>query len=111
VALPAGEDKNEWLAVNVVDFFNEINLVYGSVTPNCTNESCPVMAAGSKYEYLWADTGLKKAIKVSAPEYVDRLMTWIEFQLNNEEIFPTSVDTPFPKVRWSLLLVFCIRPL
>ncbi|EOD38426.1 hypothetical protein EMIHUDRAFT_224486 [Emiliania huxleyi CCMP1516] len=29
VTLPAGEDPNEWLAVNTVDFFNEINLLYG----------------------------------------------------------------------------------
>ncbi len=27
VKLPAGEDRNEWFACNVVDFFNEINLV------------------------------------------------------------------------------------
>jgi MOB kinase activator 1 len=54
------------------------------------------MSAGTSFEYLWADTSAKKPIKVSAPEYVDRLMTWIEFMLSNEKIFPTSVDVPFP---------------
>jgi len=29
VQLPAREDLNEWLAVNTVDFFNQINLLYG----------------------------------------------------------------------------------
>ena len=27
VQLPPGEDLNEWLAVNVVDFYNQINLL------------------------------------------------------------------------------------
>jgi MOB kinase activator 1 len=55
VKKPDGEDLNEWLAVNTVDFFNEISLLYGIVTEYCTKEQCPVMSAGPKYEYLWAD--------------------------------------------------------
>ena len=31
VKLPKGEDFNDWLAVHVVDFFNRINLIYGTV--------------------------------------------------------------------------------
>ncbi|PJF33211.1 MAG: hypothetical protein CUN57_02760, partial [Phototrophicales bacterium] len=54
VKLPDSEDKNEWLAVNTVDFFNQINLLYGSITEYCTPESCPTMNAGPKYEYYWA---------------------------------------------------------
>lgn len=38
-----------------VDFFNEINLLYGVVAEFCTDASCPVMCAGPKYEYMWAD--------------------------------------------------------
>lgn len=45
-----------------------------------------------RYEYLWADgTKVKKPIRVSAPEYVDSLMSWIESQLNNEQIFPLQL--------------------
>jgi len=40
---------------------------------------------------------LKKPIKVSAPEYVDLLMSWVETQLNDENIFPLQLGTPFPK--------------
>ncbi|KAG8057243.1 hypothetical protein GUJ93_ZPchr0002g25524 [Zizania palustris] len=32
VRLPPGEDINEWLAVNTVDFFNQVNLLYGTLT-------------------------------------------------------------------------------
>jgi MOB kinase activator 1 len=98
VVLPKGEDKDEWLAVNTVDFFNEISLLYGTITEFCTPSTCPVMCAGPNYEYLWADgQKVKKPIKVSAPEYVDLLMSWVETQLNDENIFPLQLGTPFPK--------------
>lgn len=31
-----------------VDFFNQINMLYGTITEHCTTESCPVMSAGPK---------------------------------------------------------------
>jgi len=98
VKLPDKEDLNEWLAVNTVDFFNQINLLYGSIVECCTKESCKEMNAGPKYEYLWADGDeIKKPIKVSAPEYVDYLMSWVQKILDDEKIFPSRVDVPFPK--------------
>ena len=43
------------------------------------------MSARPKYEYLWADgQNIKTPLKVSASEYIDFLMTWVESQLNNE---------------------------
>jgi len=97
VKLPPGEDTNEWLAVNTVDFFNQVNLLYGSITEFCTPAVCNVMSAGPKYEYLWADDATKKPVKVSAPEYVDNLMNWIQSQLDDESIFPSKIENPFPK--------------
>ena len=55
VRLPKDEDFNEWLAVNTVDFYNEISLLYGIITTDCINATCPKMTAGLKYEYLWMD--------------------------------------------------------
>jgi MOB kinase activator 1 len=34
---------------------------------------------------------VKTPIKVSAPEYVDFLMSWVETQLNDEHIFPLQL--------------------
>ena len=53
--LPTGEDLEEWIAVNTIEVYNEINLLYGVLTEFCTLETCPLMSAGPKYEYLWAD--------------------------------------------------------
>jgi len=98
VTLPEGEDLNEWLAVNTVDFYNQINMLYGTITEFCTPQECPVMSAGPRYEYHWADgVNIKKAIKVSAPEYVDYLITWVQNQLDDETLFPSKMGVPFPK--------------
>ncbi|XP_013994475.1 MOB kinase activator 3B isoform X3 [Salmo salar] len=98
VALPHGEDLNDWVAVHVVDFFNRINLIYGTVCEFCTEKSCPVMSGGPRYEYRWQDDHkYKKPTALPAPKYMNLLMDWIEVQINNEDIFPTSIGIPFPK--------------
>eukprot|EP01105_Mastigella_eilhardi_P004691 TRINITY_DN162_c0_g2_i1.p1 TRINITY_DN162_c0_g2~~TRINITY_DN162_c0_g2_i1.p1 ORF type:complete len:248 (-),score=62.39 TRINITY_DN162_c0_g2_i1:57-719(-) len=97
VTLPEGEDLNEWLAVNTVDFFNQINMLYGTITEFCTKETCPKMSAGPRYEYHWADgKTIKKAIDCPAPQYVDYLMTWVQQQLDDESTFPSKIGVPFP---------------
>ncbi|XXG51395.1 hypothetical protein AAC387_Pa02g5178 [Persea americana] len=97
VRLPLGEDPNEWLAVNTMDFFNQVNLLYGTITEFCTPVSCPTMTAGRRYEYRWADgIKIKKPIEVSAPKYVEYLMEWIECLLDDESIFPQKLGAPFP---------------
>lgn len=98
VTLPDGEDENEWIAVNTVDFFNQINMLYGTLTEFCTPETCPCMSAGPKFEYLWADgVKVKKPMKVSAPEYVDYMMSWVQTQLDDQKLFPSKIGVPFPK--------------
>ena len=104
------QDINEWVAVNTVDFFNQINMLYGTLTEFCFEDSCPVMSAvnfavhcfvhilmfvilqGPKYEYHWADgQSVKKPIKCSAPRYIDYLMTWVQEQLDDENLFPSKI--------------------
>ncbi|XP_078074866.1 MOB kinase activator 3C-like [Mustelus asterias] len=98
VQLPAGENLNDWIAVNTVDFFNRINLIYGTICEYCTERSCPIMSGGLKYEYRWQDEHkYKKPTKVTAPRYMNLLMDWIEALINNEDNFPTRVGVPFPK--------------
>ncbi|XP_062815712.1 MOB kinase activator 3A isoform X1 [Anolis carolinensis] len=97
VQLPPGEELNDWVAVHVVDFFNRVNLVYGTVSDHCTERSCPTMSGGPKYEYRWQDEKHRKPTSLPAPKYVGLLMDWVEVQINNEELFPTNVGTPFPK--------------
>lgn len=69
-------------------------MLYGTITEFCTEESCPIMSAGPKYEYHWADgQTVKKPIKCSAPKYIDYLMTWVQDQLDDENLFPSKIGT------------------
>ena len=97
VALPDGEDMNEWLACKTVDLYNEVSLVHGMLSDFCTAHSCPKMTAGANYEYKWAD-GVKypKPTEVPAPVYAQLLMQWVQLQLDDAKIFPTEPGVPFP---------------
>ncbi|KAL6761345.1 cytokinesis-related protein [Haematococcus lacustris] len=97
VQLPPGEDLQEWLAVNTVDFYNAVSVLYATLGEFCTDRTCEVMSASSKYEYLWADgVKVRKPIRLSAPEYIDKLFDWIEAQIDDETVFPQQFGMPFP---------------
>ena len=95
--LPPGEDLNEWLAVNTVDFYNAISMLYGTLGEYCVDSKCPTMCAGPKYEYRWADgVKIKKPIQCTAPKYVDHLFEWVEGQVDDETLFPQNAGSTFP---------------
>ncbi|GIQ86297.1 MOB kinase activator family protein, partial [Kipferlia bialata] len=97
VKTPEGEDLNEWLAVNVCDFFDQIISIYGTVESVCTKESCPRMTAGPNFECRWADGDkYRTPIACSAPEYIEFLFIWIQSQIEDEALFPYKPGVPFP---------------
>ncbi|KAK4547832.1 Maintenance of ploidy protein mob1 [Oleoguttula mirabilis] len=97
VQLPEGEDRDEWLAVNVVDFYNQINLLYGAITEFCSPQTCPEMKATDEFEYLWHDPpAYPKPTRLPAPTYISHLLTWTSNHLSNPNVFPTHPGVPFP---------------
>eukprot|EP00754_Rhynchopus_humris_P037344 Rhum_TRINITY_DN19526_c0_g1::Rhum_TRINITY_DN19526_c0_g1_i1::g.170205::m.170205/K06685/MOB1, Mats; MOB kinase activator 1 len=93
VRLPEGTMLEHWLASHCQDFYNMTKLLYGTVTEFCTEESCPAMSCGRRYEYVWkdkTDARYKKGWRCSASTYVELLMDWAEQQLTDDAIFPTS---------------------
>ena len=98
VILPRYLDLNEWLAANstfccfslkAFEFFNYTNLFYGAISEYCTQKECPMMHAGVQSEYLWIDSQ-KRSVKISAPQYADYVMSWIQNLVNDESVFPTK---------------------
>jgi MOB kinase activator 1 len=84
----------------VVDFYNQINLLYGAVTEFCSPQSCPEMKATDEFEYLWqddSDSRYRRPTKVSAPMYVELLMSSVQSNVDNEAVFPARIGAPFPK--------------
>lgn len=97
VKLPPGASVEEWLAVQTVEFFNELNLLIGALQDLCTEHTCPSMSAGP-YTYMWADGDkIKVPTKMSAPRYFEHLLTWVDNQLSDESFLPVKHGVPFPK--------------
>jgi MOB kinase activator 1 len=96
--LPEGEDLNEWLAVNVVDFYNQISLLHKTVEFACLSSTCPIMNAGTKWEFHWCDgVEYKRPAKLSAPDYIFKLLTWTKAQIDDETLFPTAMGIGFSR--------------
>ena len=97
VKCPDDVDKNEWIAVHAVDFFNDICMLFGVVHDDCTAESCPIMSAGSNFEFLWIDKQhYRRPTHLPAKIYIDYLLNWIISLLEDERLFPVEEGDPFP---------------
>jgi MOB kinase activator 1 len=86
---PPGVNLNHWLSTHTVDFFQLTTMLYGTLLGVCTDNTCVAMNCGQTFEYLWRDGG-QRPVRLSAPEYVARLTSWIDEQINDEAKFPTS---------------------
>ena len=97
VKLPKGENLDDWLAVSVYDFYNELNCLIAPVLQFCTTETCPEMTAGPNYKYAWQDNNNKKPVMMPASDYIAHVMDWVDSLLNDEKVFPSEQDAQFPK--------------
>lgn len=93
--VPEGLDVNEWLALHTIGFFEHVNLIYGTVSEFCTLSSCPDMVGPGPRQYMWMDDKGKKS-RLSSPQYVDYVMTFVQKTANDEAIFPTKHGHDFP---------------
>ena len=96
--LPPNTDLNDWLAANIVDFFNELCVVTENVLEYCNEETCPTMSASEKYQYLWADgKNYKTPTKLPARQYIELLYEWVLNLFDDQNVFPPDPTVPFPK--------------
>lgn len=83
VILPYDVELNEWLFSNAIDFFKEVSVIWGFV---CITEipTCEISDGFPKgYEYKFSDgETIKTPIRCSGPGYVDRVLNWVEGQIN-----------------------------
>jgi len=95
VQLPAFVDLNEWLALNIFEFFGNLDSFYGLVSDFVTPEEFPTMNAGQT-NYLWVD-GSGQAVNLPACQYIEYVITWISNKINDQETFPTKTGAVFPQ--------------
>lgn len=98
VKLPPGTPLEDWIAVSVVDFFNQVSCLFAPVAPSCTTKTCPEMTAGAGFKYYWKDdVKYKKPTSLPANQYILNVMVWTETMINNQAYFPSDRSVPFPK--------------
>ncbi|KAI0081626.1 hypothetical protein K474DRAFT_1635537 [Panus rudis PR-1116 ss-1] len=95
VMQPKHVDVMEWVAVNIFDFYQNLNLFYGVLAECCTQQSCPTMSAGPQLNYTWINQDHKN-VQLPAPTYIDYVMTWVQNLLDDENVFPTRSGREFP---------------
>eukprot|EP00924_Labyrinthula_sp_SR-Ha-C_P006627 maker-scaffold_29-snap-gene-0.48-mRNA-1 protein AED:0.23 eAED:0.23 QI:118/1/1/1/0/0/3/208/261 len=98
-------DINEWLAENTVEFHNEVQILYGVLATD--NEAwadlCQqsVQKLGLGYprnvKYMWKSSRETLPKELPVDVYVDHVIIWANSQIENEDIFPTDEEIPFPE--------------
>lgn len=52
----------------------------------------PRLTSLDRFEYLWQDSeNFKRPTKMSAPEYIEHLMAWVQSNVDNEQMFPSRI--------------------
>lgn len=96
VQLPKYVDLGEWIALNVFEFFTNLNQFYGVVAEYVTPDAYPTMNAGPHTDYLWLDAN-NRQVSLPASQYIDLALTWINNKVNDKNLFPTKNGLPFPQ--------------
>lgn len=120
VALPPGESCAAWVAVHAIDFYNDVSTIWAVMsTDPYLNSFRPGEGFPSGVEYRWSSSdngggpgslqnngmvggshgplltsssGVGVAVSVSAPVYIDKVLSWIADQMNDETKFPDDDD-------------------
>lgn len=108
VRIPMYVDYNEWLALNVFEFYNHLNKFYGVFASYITPDKYPTMNADPRTEYTWVMPNNKSAV-LPANQYIDYALTWISNKINDQNIFPTKSGTAFPQFFLRDVKAICIQ--
>ncbi|CUS22747.1 LAQU0S06e05116g1_1 [Lachancea quebecensis] len=96
VQLPKYVDLGEWVALNVFEFYTNLNQFYGIVAEYVTPDVYPTMNAGPHTDYMWLDANSRQ-VSLPAGQYIDLALTWISNKVSDQTLFPTQNGYPFPQ--------------
>ncbi|SCU83456.1 LADA_0C11562g1_1 [Lachancea dasiensis] len=95
VQLPKYVDLGEWVALNIFDFYTNLNQFYGIIAEYVTPDAYPTMNAGPHTDYMWLDANSRQ-VSLPAGQYIDLALTWINNKVSDQTLFPTQNGYPFP---------------
>ncbi len=77
-------------STSAVDFYTEVQLIWDIVCDVGVGSFPPGKGFPPGFEYRWADSKSKVPVVCSGPEYVGFVLNWIESEINDVSLFPTS---------------------
>lgn len=108
VKCPVGEDRMEWVGMHAFVFYDIAENVFLSCQSEnlCDDVNCPIMTAGPKYSFLWADGDqYKNPTNLPANQYISLAFDWIFLQLSDEQLFPQDDKPPVDPKRSDKVLL------
>eukprot|EP01083_Nonionella_stella_P088642 247154_1 len=113
IQLPEDTRLEDWLAVVIIEIFDNLSSVYASLAHCCNDMSCPIMSIGISHEYLWhefqhTNSSIKHTkIHCSAPKYIRSFMDFVRETISNASVFPNESNHEYPPHFHSLIQYFC----
>lgn len=93
VSLPKGESCAAWVAVHAIDFYNDVSTIWAVMANDPFLGSFgPGEGFPSGVEYRWSDETTQQAVSVPAPVYIEKVLRWVEDQINDDSQFPDDED-------------------
>jgi len=91
VSLPRGESCAAWIAVNILDFYNDVSTIWTVMAEDTQLEAFGIGEGfPDGVEYHWSDGTGNEYTRVSEPVYVRKVLQWTANQINDETKFPND---------------------
>lgn len=96
---PEGEDLNEYIGAKTVEFYNDLAMLFESVIVDAREKyKRPGYGFPPEFIYYWTEdveAGTEVAA-LTAPDYMEKALVWIDKVLDDRTIFPIDQSVDFP---------------
>ncbi|KAK8799344.1 hypothetical protein WA171_006089 [Blastocystis sp. BT1] len=96
VKLPPGVNEYIWIYEKAQFYLEECQLLWESISDFCNPYTCPEMAAGPHYTYLWTDEHQRDPISMPACNYISNVFIWASNVFSSDDFAEVS-DGVFPE--------------
>ena len=93
---PKNQDETEWIAAKTVAFFIDLSTLVSIVLPDLKNKFTKKGEGFPPgFKFLWVEEGQQTGILLSAPNYIEKCLSWMDSEFENEAVFPVDKSVPF----------------
>ena len=80
-----------------VDFFNQVNMLYSTVTDFCSLTVCPTCLQAHAMNTSGQTNPSKTVNQFVCRSWICRYTSYIQSRIDDEATFPSKIGAPFPK--------------